>query len=78
MKIKRITKLGNTLPLVSLTDIVMTVLLFFILTSGASQEKNDPFINVKHKTENKDKKIKSLELVIDKEGNFFYKKKKTQ
>ena len=75
-KIKRITKLGNTLPLVSLTDIVMTVLLFFILTSGASQEKNDPFINVKHKTENKDKKIKSLELVIDKEGNFFYKNKK--
>lgn len=70
------TKCTNALPLVSLTDIVMTVLLFFILTSGAAQEKNEPFINIKHKTEVKDKKIKSFELDIDKEGNFFYKKNK--
>lgn len=76
MKIKRSSRSSNSLPLVSLTDIFMTVLLFFILTSGASQEKNEPFINIKHKTESQDKNIKSFEIEIDKDGNIFHDKKK--
>ena len=55
---------------------MMTVLLFFILTSGASQEKNEPFINIKHKTIIQDKNIKSLEIEIDKEGNLMIENKK--
>ena len=76
MKIKRNIRTGNSLPFISLTDIVMTVLLFFILTSGASQKDNEPFINIKHKVGNRDKKIKSFEIDIDKDGNLFYKKNK--
>lgn len=76
MKIKRNQKFGEFIPLFSLADIMMTVLLFFILTSGASQEKNEPFINIKHKTIIQDKNIKSLEIEIDKEGNLMIENKK--
>ena len=76
MKIKRNQKFGEFIPLFSLADIMMTVLLFFILTSGASQEKNEPFINIKHKTITQDKNIKSLEIEIDKEGNLMIENKK--
>ena len=76
MKIKRNQKFGDFIPLFSLADIMMTVLLFFILTSGASQEKNEPFINIKHKTITQDKNIKSLEIEIDKEGNLMIENKK--
>ena len=76
MKIKRNQKFGDFIPLFSLADIMMTVLLFFILTSGASQEKNEPFINIKHKTIIQDKNIKSLEIEIDKEGNLMIENKK--
>ncbi len=56
------------MPLISLTDIMMTVLLFFILTSGASQANNDHFINVKHKFV-REKDIQYLEIEIDRTGH---------
>ena len=76
MKIQRKKKSQNSIPFISLSDIMMTVLLFFILTSGASQNNEDHFINIKHKSIVKDKKIKSFEVMIEKNGTLMVDKKK--
>lgn len=76
MKIKRTLVLKDAISFISLTDIMMTVLLFFILTSGASQDKSESFINIKHSALDNDKKDKTLVIKIDKTGNFVIDKKK--
>lgn len=76
MKIKRTLVLKDAISSISLTDIMMTVLLFFILTSGASQDKSESFINIKHSALDNDKKDKTLVIKIDKTGNFVIDKKK--
>lgn len=76
MKIKRTLALKDAISFISLTDIMMTVLLFFILTSGASQDKSESFINIKHSALDNDKKDKTLVIKIDKTGNFVIDKKK--